>query len=89
MKHGVTRGPDGTYGFYWLGNRLSLEDFNEQLRRTAEAIKGELEALAEGMNMGSNLDAARIAGAKLDVIKEVLELPLCRVCKKIVREKWI
>lgn len=89
MKHGVTRENDGTHGFYWLGKRLTLEELNEQLKRTVSEMKCEVDAVAQGMDLGANIDAAKITLAKLDAVREVLELPLCRICKKLVREKWL
>jgi hypothetical protein len=84
MKHGVQRNEDGTYEFHWLGNRLSLEEFNEQTLRTARSLKGELEALAQGMDMGSHFDAAKESLAQLRGIEEVLKLPLCSMCRYLI-----
>lgn len=82
MKHGVIRGAEGSYDFYWLGNRLSLEEFNEQTYRMATQIKGELEALAQGMDMGSHFDTAKELSIKLDLVEFILRLPLCDSCKE-------
>ena len=83
-KHGVLRREDGTYEFYWLGNRLSLEEFNEQTYRTASSLKGELDAIAQGMDMGAHFADAKESLAELHVIEEILKLPLCDPCRKLV-----
>ena len=83
-KHGVVRAEDGTYEFYWLGNRLSLEEFNEQTYRTATSMKGELEAIAQGMDMGAHFTAAKEELAELHAIEKVLKLPLCGPCRKLI-----
>ena len=83
-KHGVLRCEDGTYEFYWLGNRLSLEEFNEQTYRTASSLKGELDAIAQGMDMGAHIVDAKEILTELHAIEEVLKLPLCDPCRKLI-----
>lgn len=74
-----------SYRFFWLGNRLSLEEFNEQLAATAATLKGEIDALAQGMDMGAHGKDADTLSGKMDERQRILELPICEPCKKVIR----
>lgn len=83
MRHGVYRAEDGTYEFYWLGNRLSLEEFNAQTLQTASGLMDEADAMAKGMDIAALCDAGKETAIRLDVIEEVLKLPLCEACTMV------
>lgn len=84
MKHGVVRLEDGTYEFYWMGNRLSLEEFNDQTFRTASSVCEEIKGIAMGMDMAQHFDDTKITLAQVKAIEDVLKLPLCDACRRLI-----
>jgi len=84
IRHGAYRAEDGTYEFFWLGNRLSMEEFNEQTLRTASSLKDEVSAMAEGMDIAACCDAGRETVVRLEAIEEILKLPLCEACRRMI-----
>jgi hypothetical protein len=84
LPHGVLRCEDGTYEFYWLGSRLSLEDFNKHTFQVAQEIFEEINGVAMGMDLSGEFDASKIVIAKLEAVEEVLKLPLCDACRKVI-----
>lgn len=83
-KHGIIRLEDGTYEFYWLGRRLSLEEFNRQIANTLRALKGEMDALTEGMDLGALFDETKEFLAREQALEGILRLPLCPPCRDLV-----
>lgn len=84
MNHGAKRLEDGTYEFWWIGNRLSLEEFNQQTYKTATIIADEVDAVARGMSIKESLNAGQDALARLDEVEKILKLPLCDECRKLI-----
>lgn len=83
-KHGVMLDGDGIHQYWWFGNRLSLEDFNKQIWRTSMRLKDEIDAVAEGMDLGAAIKDGEKVSAKLEAIEEVLRLPLCDKCRHLI-----
>jgi hypothetical protein len=83
-QHGVVRLEDGTYEFYWIGNRLSMEEFNEQTLRVAKSLKDEVDAIAQGMSIGVLCREGKEASSELRALQKVCTLPLCDACKKLI-----
>lgn len=83
-KHGVVVTDNGVYEFWWFGNRLSLEDFNKQIWRTSTRLKGEIDSFAEGMDLRAAIDGGEKALAKVEAIEEILKLPLCGPCRRMI-----
>lgn len=83
-KHGIVRLQDGTYEFYWLGNRLSMEEFNEQTFRVAKNLKDECDAIAQGMSIGVLCREGKETSAELRALQTVCKLPLCEACRKLI-----
>lgn len=82
LRHGAYF--EGDYEFYWLGRQVGPDEFNYNLRRMAGALKGEIEAMAHGMDMGAYLGEANKVLAKLETVEAILELPLCSKCRGII-----
>lgn len=84
VNHGVKRLEDGTYEFWWLGGRQSLDEFNRLTYGLASQVADEARAIAEGMDLKATLNAGQDALARLDEIEKVLKLPLCDPCRKLI-----
>lgn len=84
MKHGVIRLEDGTYDFYWFGQRMSLEEFNEQTHATASSLKDEVDAISQGMDIAALCQDARIRAVELENLERLAKLPLCDHCRKLI-----
>jgi hypothetical protein len=84
LPHGVLRCKDGTYEFYWLGNRLSLEDFNKQTFHVAQQIFDEINGVAMGMDLSGQFEESKIVLAQLEIVEKVLKLPLCKPCRNSI-----
>lgn len=84
LRHGVLRAEDGTTEFFWLGNRIPLEEFNRHILEMVAQIQVEVDAVALGMDLGAAVDAGKISLAKLEAVDQVLRLPLCAPCRKLI-----
>ena len=84
MNHGVKRLEDGTYEFWWLGGRRSMGEFNRLTYGLASKISGEVDAIAQGMDIAASVNMGKEVLAKLEAVEEVLRLPLCESCRKMI-----
>lgn len=84
VKHGVIMNQCGMPTYWWLGESLSREDFNDQLDRTREALAGEIEALANGMDLAAKINIGKLELAKIETVEEIMKLPLCASCKELI-----
>jgi hypothetical protein len=82
MKHGVHDGR-----CYWMGEPVEIDDFNERLMSSTRAAAKDLDWMAMGMQLTEHINEGQKVVAQIDVLEEVLKLPLCSTCRQLIGAK--
>lgn len=91
MKHGIykrliLRGEETVLDIYWMGEQVTVEDFNERLMNQAKSVAKDLDWMLKGMELTEKLNEGQKTVAQLDELEKVAKLPLCEDCRKLIGE---
>jgi hypothetical protein len=89
LKHGIvvaTTVGDGDE-YYWMGEEVTWHEFNRRLLAQTQALAKELDGIQIGMDLAEGLNSGKKTVIQMDVLEEILELPLCASCRKLIGEK--
>lgn len=70
--------------FFWMGEEVQLEDFNERLMAQTRSAVKDLDWMAIGMDLKENLNEGEKTIAQLDELEKISKLPLCPACRKLI-----
>lgn len=90
-KHGVykrliLRGEETVLEFYWMGEEVQIDDFNERLIGMTRSIGEEIDMFVKGFEAKKALNEGQKTVAQLDELEKVAKLPLCPACRKLIGE---
>jgi len=72
--------------FFWMGEEVALEIFNERLAGMTRSAAKDLDWMAIGMDLKENLNEGEKTVAQLDELEKIAKLPLCPACRKLIGE---
>lgn len=90
LKHGIFEREyttENIYDCFWLGERVHQNEFNDRLAGMTRSARKDLDWMAIGMDLKSKVNEGEKVVAQIDAIEEILKLPLCGACRKLVGEK--
>jgi len=94
VKHGLVRKLieggtaeyDFTYEFYWMGEKISEEDFNDRFRSQTISVAQDVNSFIQGFDAKKILNAGQRTLIELKTLEQVAKLPLCPECRKLIGE---
>lgn len=72
--------------FFWMGEEIKLEDFNERLRTQLESAATDLDWMLKGSELTAQINEGEKTVAKLEEVEKIAKLPLCNECRKLIGE---
>lgn len=90
MNHGILIcgvPPNHHYEFWWMGERLDIAGFNERLMNATREIGTYVHGIREGMDLAGLINGGTQAVIELDLLEEVLNMPLCETCRLMIANR--
>jgi hypothetical protein len=90
LKHGIywkefaDRGDECS--FYWMGEFVTMVDFNERLIAQTKSVAKDVDMLQMGMDLKDSINEGQKTVAQLDELEKIAKLPLCKECRKLIGE---
>lgn len=72
--------------FFWMGEEVKVEDFNERLAGMTASAAKDLDWLATGVDLIEKINEGEKTVAQLDELEKIAKLPLCEACRKLIGE---
>lgn len=90
-KHGAYEEPgdgksDRTINFYWMGEEVDQDDFNERLLNQTKSAAKDVDWMVTGMDLVEKINEGQKTVAQLDELEKIAKLPLCKDCRKLIGE---
>lgn len=82
-KHGVEL-DHGKPVFWWMGQRVTHDEFNAYCRESLNVLVDGWGEFTRGMDLGAITHAGHLEVAKIDQVEQILKLPLCDTCRKLI-----
>jgi hypothetical protein len=89
VKHGIHQRAAAGETFYecfWLGEKVTEEDFNDRLAGMTASAGKDLDLFIQGFDAKKSLNAGQKTLSELHALEEVAKLPLCEACRKLIGE---
>jgi hypothetical protein len=87
VQHGAFWETDSHgYTFYWLGEEVKADDFNQRLAGMTASAGKDINMFIQGFEAKKSLNAGQKTLSELHALEEVAKLPLCDACRKLIGE---
>lgn len=92
IKHGIHQNRikngsveyDFVYEFYWMGEKVTQDDFNERLLSMTKSAGNDMDWLLKGMELKASINEGDKTVAQLEALEAMAKLPFCDACRKLI-----